>query len=255
MANSHDFAQFTRPRYRELVRQAARRFQFVGYGDTIGADPVVWWRHDVDFSMHSSLRLAQIEAEEQCRATYFVSLRSPFYNLFEAAIAERVGAIIGLGHAVGLHFDAGYYQVRDEASLEESLLLEQAVVAANFRVPVTAFSFHNPNVVTDVFRADRYAGMVNVYSEFFRTQAGYVSDSNGYWRHQSLADALGSDAHQRLQVLTHPGWWQDDALPPRERIERCVRGRAEATLAEYDAALARAGRLNLRDSRSGKSEE
>ncbi|KDC30925.1 hypothetical protein L505_0136 [Bordetella bronchiseptica F4563] len=94
-------------------------------------------------------------------------------------------------------------------------------------------------------REARYAGLLNTYSEFFRDQVGYCSDSNGYWRHRRLADVLEQAADHSLQVLTHPGWWVDEAMSPRDRIARCAEGRAAATMRKYDEDLACFGRDNI----------
>jgi hypothetical protein len=45
-------------------------------------------------------------------------------------------------------------------------------------------------------------------------------------------------------VLTHPGWWQEVAMPPRQRVFRCVFGRAKATMRGYDDGLRVYGRVN-----------
>ena len=237
--------EFTRARYRELLRLAGAHYVFSGFADLLGPQPTVWWRHDVDFSVHAAARLAEIERAEGCHATYFLCLRSPFYNLLEPVVIERVRAILALGHEIGLHFDAAFYGLRDESALEAPLAFEQSVIANTFGVPIRSFAFHNPDQFTDAWRAESYAGMINVYSDSFRA-IGYVSDSNGYWRYRPLVDVLNDRPH-RLQVLTHPAWWQDEMMPPRARVERCVRGRADTTLFDYDRSLERAGRRNVRE--------
>ena len=60
-------------------------------------------RHDVDFSPHRSLKIAQIENELGISAYYFVLLRSSFYNLLEREISQIFQEIIKLGHIIGLH--------------------------------------------------------------------------------------------------------------------------------------------------------
>jgi len=247
MSDPGNYAEFTRTRYRELIQLARQHYTFIRYTDTPGAQPSVWWRHDVDFSVHAALRMAEIEAEEGCRATYFLLLRSQFYNLLEKPVVDRVRDILALGHDIGLHFDAGFYELTAEAQLEEPLSFERSVLLKTFDRPIAAFAFHNPGSFTETCLGGSYAGMVNVYSSYFRSEVGYVSDSNGYWRHQSLPEVLAARQHDRLQALTHPEWWQETAMPPRARVERCVRGRAEATMSDYDRTLERAGRTNVRE--------
>ena len=50
--------------------------------------------------------------------------------------------------------------------------------------------------------------------------------------------------HERLHVLTHPEWWQAEAMSPRRRIMRCIEGRA-APEENYDALLADNQRVNV----------
>ncbi len=42
---------------------------------------IIILRHDVDLSLHHALKMARAEAEHGLRATYFVMLRSQFYNV------------------------------------------------------------------------------------------------------------------------------------------------------------------------------
>jgi hypothetical protein len=67
--------------------------------------------------------------------------------------------------------------------------------------------------------------MTNVYASRIKDRYAYVSDSNGYWRHERLADVVESGEHERLHVLTHPEWWQPEPMSPRARLERCLEGR------------------------------
>lgn len=112
-------------------------------------------------------------------------------------------------------------------------------------VSVDAVSWHNPDVngllaVTD----DSVAGMINCYSADMQARYKYASDSNGYWRFKSIPAVL-DEGHDRVQILTHPGWWTPEPMAPRDRIERCLLGRARSVAETYDADLARHGRRNL----------
>ena len=60
-----------------------------------------------------------------------------------------------------------------------------------------------------------------------------------------MVDVLEAGQDRCLQVLTHPVWWQEEQMPPWDRILRSVVGRADATLVAYETALARDDRHNL----------
>ena len=110
LAERYHFADFTEDGYRGMLKAAARGYSFEPFG-TGSAEPHVLWRHDVDFSPHRALRLAEMEAEQGVRATYFLFLHSHLYNLMEADVFARTRRILELGHWLGLHFDAGFYEI------------------------------------------------------------------------------------------------------------------------------------------------
>ena len=75
-------ADFTEARYTEIVRDAKSFYRFKTFDEPC-EQPHVLWCHDIDYSVHRAMRLAEIEAEEGVTATYFFLLHSPFYNLLE----------------------------------------------------------------------------------------------------------------------------------------------------------------------------
>ena len=245
-AERYHYADFTEDRYREMLAMAKRRYRFEPFGTEEEA-PHILWRHDVDFSVHRALRLAEIEAEEGVRATYFLFLHSELYNLLEADVFTVAMRILELGHWLGLHFDPQFY-ARDDAGgdVEPSIERERRLLEELTGTPVGALSFHNPGVGgLEVPDADRLAGIVNAYGRGIRERYSYVSDSNGYWRHRRLPEVLEAAEEERLHVLTHPEWWQPEPMPPRERVERCIEGRARAAGRWYDELLERMGRENV----------
>ena len=70
--------------------------------------------------------------------------------------------------------------------------------------------------------------MLHAGARSVRDDYAYISDSNGYWRFDRLPEVIAAGAHERLHVLTHPEWWQEEAMSPRERILRCIAGRGAA---------------------------
>ena len=181
------------------------------------------WRHDVDYSVHRAVALARARGRAGARATYFVSLHSDLYNVLEPAVHDRLREIAALGHWIGLHFDAGFYA---DGTLDERAAWEGRVLAEALEVPVEAVSLHNPSVSgTEAVDVEVLGGMVHAGARSVRDTYAYVSDSNGYWRFERLAEMLAAGAHERLHVLTHPEWWQEEPMSPRERILRCIDGR------------------------------
>lgn len=245
-SSKRESGDFTEQHYRHLIRIAKDQYQFARYS-AIPWDQryFVLWRHDVDFSLNRSLALAQIETELGINSTYFVNIHSEFYNVQEKNQAAVIKEIIDLGHDIGLHFEVSFFEPSDQNSLEEALGRESRLLEDIFDMKISAFSFHNPTSLEFAYSDEIYAGLVNCYSKIFRERFGYVSDSNGYWRHERLLDVLTSGEHARLQVLTHPGWWQQKSMPPRERIFRAVYGRARAVMAAYDSDMQAFDRLNL----------
>lgn len=240
-----NYSDFTRNNYRCLLQKAKENYIFRGYRNYRDDEHFLLWRHDVDFSVHAARKLAYIEAEEGVSSTYFLMLHSDFYNLLEKNVSNYVRDILSFGHTIGLHFDSDFYEIADTDTLEKRLKLEADFLSETFGVPIDAFSFHNPSAWALEQQEHIYAGMVNTYAAYFQSNVGYCSDSNGYWRYRRLIDVLEKAQDQRLQVVTHPAWWVDVPCSPRDRIVRCVEGRAAYTIKKYDADLEKYGRSNV----------
>jgi len=148
-------------------------------------------------------------------------------------------------HWTGIHFDAGFYGVKTEKTLTAALEFERQAFQKILELDVRVFSFHNPGRLTAKFKGISYAGMINAYSDCIIKQADYCSDSNGYWRYRRLEDVLRQHLERRLQVLTHPAWWTERPMAPRERIFRCVQGRAQRCMDDYDLLLLKSRRKNI----------
>jgi hypothetical protein len=244
-AERYHFSDFTRSNYSRLLRLARKTYHFRGYTDFRPEERFVLWRHDIDFSPQAAVKLAQREAGEGVAATYFASLHSDFYNLLERDVTECVRTLIRLGHRVGLHFDLGYGPVRAEDELVAWLIREQEVLEDVCQSACCVFSFHNPENSAAAYRNREYGGLINASSSFFYDSVGFCSDSNGYWRGRRLEDVLRAATDERLQVLTHPEMWQDVAMSPRQRVDRCIDGRARRTRERYERLLRENNRDNV----------
>ena len=141
-------------------------------------------RHDVDLSLDAALRVAELEADAEARATYFLMTGSVFYNLSSTEGERALGRLRELGHRVGLH--AVYPRVdRDERF--------DAVLA-----------WHNPDPEYMHAPVD---GAINVMEPPWFSPDTYRSDSNQHWRSGCPHEDLRAGAFPWLQLLTHPEIW------------------------------------------------
>jgi len=245
----NDYTDFTEDSYIKLLNIAKSKYSYLSYDDALNNKPGILWRHDVDYSIHRSHKLAMIEHKLGVFATYFIYLHCEFYNVMEKEISQKISDISSLGHAIGLHFDPAFYDlsIGDTEKLEECVQKDKSILENITGVKLSAISFHNPDVGGNWYslQLEQVCGLINAYAPFFRDNYVYCSDSNGYWRFDSLHDVLAKN-HQKLHVLTHPAWWTPEPMPPRSRIEPCIAGRAENVGRNYDESLKLHRRKNIR---------
>jgi hypothetical protein len=212
--------KFTSRGYRDCVRELLDLGYVVrGYAEARPGERHLIIRHDVDFCLDAALRMGELEAELGVRATYFVLVRSAFYNLFNPRASAIVQELQDLGHVIGLHFDP---TAADGSDIESSIATEAKILALACGKDIAAVSFHRP--LHDHLRGpDKLAGLWNAYARRFMMDIGYCSDSRGEWRFgDPLSHAAIRDG-RALQLLTHPIWWNDVAIPPAERLRIYLR--------------------------------
>jgi hypothetical protein len=241
-ARDDEFSDFTLKSYAELINMARSRFRFRSFAEFTGKGKSILLRHDVEVSLDRALAMAKVEASLGVSSTFFLNPMAPMYSIFEER--EKIQQIMELGHSIGLHFDSSRHRINSQLELEKALGLECEILQLAMIEPV-AFSFHNPTLGDLGFTHDQYAGLINAYSKRMFSTIKYVSDSNGYWRHGSLQRILEEgDAHESIQVLVHPEWWQEFPMAPRRRIYLSLVERSIAQMNTYDSTLAAQGRSN-----------
>lgn len=124
--------RFTYDAYRSLLSLLRERGYAVrNYHNYADAPRCVILRHDIDTSLLQAVRLAELEAEEGVRSTWFVLLRTDFYNVFSKAGTEALNRIRSLGHEIGLHFDeASYAPALGPDALVQSVIKECGLLSA-----------------------------------------------------------------------------------------------------------------------------
>lgn len=243
-AEKYNFADFTLEEYRKILQQAKEQnYQFRFFTDFNKDEKFALWRHDLDFSVHSAKKMAQIEQEENIKSTYFIHLHNEFYNLLEAEVSNLIKDIIKMGHQIGLHFDTHYYNIQDARLLDEKIKLEANFLNNIFDTEIKVFSFHNTTPFTMNCKEEMYGGLINTYANYFQENVTYCSDSNGYWRFKRIIDVV-KENNPRIQILTHE-WWQAEVMSPKQRIHRWINGRAEKTKNFYDNLLKNINRENI----------
>jgi hypothetical protein len=188
----------------EAVNAGGYRYSFFDHEPRPGD---LLLRHDVDLSLDSALRLAELEAAAGAAATYFLMTQSVFYNLASPEGLRALNRLRELGHQVGLH------AVWPGAELDERF------------DPVVAW--HNPN---QDYMSEPLDGVVNVMQAPFFDPGHYRSDSNQRWRHGCPHEQLAHGDFEWLQLLIHPEIWVYPGDTMRETMSAMLDAERERRL-------------------------
>jgi hypothetical protein len=209
--------QFTTDGYCRMIGALRRKgYSVRGYADVNPAERHLVLRHDVDLSLESAVRMGEIEEQLGVQSTYFVLVRSTFYNLFSTKACAAMQRLLSLGHSIGLHFDP---KESDSTDMEGSIATEAKILALACDSDIAAVSFHRP--ISELLRGpEKFGGLWNAYSKRFMEEVGYCSDSRGEWRHGDPLSHAAVREGRALQLLTHPIWWNEVEVAPSGRLER-----------------------------------
>lgn len=200
-------SDFTYRAYADLISLIRKNgYQFIDYGSAASEQRrVCILRHDIDFDLDKALALARLERELSVKSTYFVLLRTDFYNPFSAASKEKLDEIRSLGHDIGLHFDEQRYT--DDIDIPSAIKREADILGNMLNKRIGAVSMHRPSKRT--LAAD-YAidGIVNSYSKLYFEKFKYLSDSRRRWR-ENAEHLISSGEYERLHILTHAFWYNE----------------------------------------------
>lgn len=241
------FDNFTIRAYKEYLLALKENHSFINYNESLTTDSkFVILRHDIDFSINNSLKLAEIEFELGTRSTFFVHLHSEYYNFLDFRIQKKLFDIIKLGHSIELHLCCDYYDIRNENQLLDAISSDLEIFEKHLGIKPKVFSFHNPTPESLKLDKFEYCGLINTYSTYFKENTVYASDSNGYWRHKSIGETIKENLDKNLHILTHPVWWTEEVDTPRNKIEKCLNDYAIERMSNYDQMLFIQGRKNIK---------
>ncbi len=229
--------------YVQMLDLAKKRgYTFSTFAEVADASKQIFLRHDLDMSLDVGLRLAELEAREKARSTYFVLLTSPLYNPFSASSRQTLRKIRDLGHDVGLHFDPMVHKVEGKSELFASLDQEVNQLSMVLGEPVRFISFHQPSpwVLGEDIVGDNYE---SVYNSRFISKMRYISDSTGRWRAESIFELLERDSESHIQFLSHPGLWlSGSGKSLNDRIWHLVDEKQRSIPSQFEEAINSAGR-------------
>ena len=193
-------------------------------------------RHDIDFDLEKALEMAVLEHEEGVSATYFFMLSSDHYNLGSKRSRGLVTQILGLGHYLGLHFDAeAYPELATPAAYSDKIAQECEVLARFAGEPVSAVSFHRPSPLILEGESELSSPLLHSYDHRLAQLAEYAADSSGAWKHGHPLDRTAFERREALHILVHPVWWSDNPNTAFETLLSLIDRRRQTDLANFAA--------------------
>jgi len=181
-------------------------------------------RHDIDQNLEQSIKIATIENKYNIKSTFFLLLRSPFYNVFEKKYSDIIYEIVNLGHQIGLHFDESLYKIENEIDLNKYVDKEVNTIKSFFSLDIYAISMHKPSkwILDSDIRFKKY---INTYSKKYFEEFKYFSDSRRQWREGCICNKIDVKKYDKLHILIHPFWWVDKDINFNERMSDFIRDR------------------------------
>lgn len=209
--------EFTYEAYSRMIERLRKEnYNICPYQETYSADKVCILRHDVDTSLESALKFAQLEKKLGVSSTYFVLIRSDFYNPFSKKNSVIINKISELGHDIGLHFDEKYCESIQNKNIPDIIAEEAESMNRLLGITVKSVSMHRPSKST--LDADyKIPGLVNSYSQKFFREFKYVSDSRRNWR-EDVEQIIVSEQYPQLHILTHPIWYREQEQSTRQAL-------------------------------------
>ncbi len=208
--------EFTYSAYSELMNELTENgyspIRFCDVSENISHPAII--RHDVDLDPVKAEEMAELESSLGIKSTYFVLLTSHYYNLFSKENVEAIKKIINMGHEVGLHFDiTNYEEGISNIELKDAISKECQSLSLLLDIDVKSISWHIPKRELIGVHLDFMdeLGLLNAYDPYFYDGFKYVSDSMMRWR-EPADEYIREKKFDKLQVLTHPIWYQDKQL-------------------------------------------
>lgn len=221
---------FTLKHYEEICNIIAKSGYKICFFNNYSSNfkNVLILRHDVDQSLEQSSKIANIENKYNIKSTFFIWLRSPFYNIFEKKYSDIIYEIVNLGHQIGLHFDESIYKIENEIDLNNYIDKEANIIKDFFNIDIFAISMHRPSkwVLDNDIRFKKY---INTYSKKYFEEFKYFSDSRRQWKEGCICNKINIDKYNKLHILIHPFWWTKTDINFNKRMVNFIKEKAYKT--------------------------
>jgi hypothetical protein len=212
---------FTYDYYCQIIETLKlRKFSFCHFVDEQAEGSLkVYLRHDIDLNLADALELAKLESKLGVNSSYFFMLEAEIYNIFAPTNRQKISEIIALGHDVGLHFVPGIDM--SPLELEVQVNREAEILGNLLQYKIKCFSIHRPApyILSSDFRP---RGLINTYSPEYFSKEKYISDSNHNFRCGNPIEFIERFQGNDLQILTHPVWWKQKSMLPKDKIYKVV---------------------------------
>jgi len=159
-------------------------------------------RHDVDFSIDRALELAKLEREHGITSTYFILLRSQYYNALSEINIEKINQFLELGHEIGLHYDSSFAKSNDQ--ILDMVTKEIELFSNVLKYEITSIAPHNVSLTSKTIKYDNL-NFVDATDPEILNSVKYISDSVQNWRSNCMCNHIINES--KLIILTHPIWW------------------------------------------------
>ncbi len=194
-------------------------------------------RHDVDFSPEAALQMAELEASMGVKATYYLLLSSPYYNLIGKEYIQFPKKLVELGHEVGLHYDINILEIMDNDDLISALKLQSNFLSKLADSDVKSIAMHTPsNYGIDPFRETKFneSKLINAYNNHYTNKMAYFSDSCGAWRNDFVECLNKKDFPAQMQLLVHPIFWGTNSVTRWKSLNRLIENKISFLLDDIE---------------------
>ena len=205
-----------------LAALAGRGVRFARFSEPpLDGMPRVYLRHDVDLSLGAAVRFARMNAAAGARATFFLLLRSPVYNLLSEPVLSLAAELVANGQSLGLHVAVPTEQHCSKRDLVNLVSADYALARRHLPDLEPVFAWHN--TTPELLEAGldlEVPGLVNAYSTAFFRRIPYHSDTGMRYSVDEWLHLVRETPTRSMQLLFHPELWNGGGRTPGEALAR-----------------------------------